>query len=915
MATRRKPLLSLAASSADQGVQLPAQGLYDLIERADALVRQARIDEAITAYREWLSGPTDGVAHLALFNLGVLLGSAGRTEETMAVYRKTLLMAPGFFEPRINLGNLLESQGHLDDAIDLWRSVADTSLSPAELAAGHQQNLQIMALNHMGRVLECSRRYPEAEEALRRSLEKNPQQADVIQHWVHLRQKQCKWPVYQTLPGLSVAELLEATSPLAMLAHTDDSGLQLLSARRFVQRKLHHQEEQLCAGQPYAHQRLRVGFLSGDLCVHAVGLLLSEAIASLDRSQFEVVALDYSRDDGTELQDRLRKAFDERHPIGAMSDAQAARLIRDKEIDVLVDLHGLSSGTRPGILARRPAPVQVTWLGFIGSSALPWIDYVIADAFSLPSDLGAFFSEKVLRMTTPFLPRDSKRAAGAAATRAELGLPEDKFIFASFNNAYKLNPDMFASWMAILRASPHSVLWLLDDNPEASRNLSLAASQAGIHPDRLIFTPRTGFTDFISRLSLADLFLDNHPYNAGSTARDALAAGLPLLTLSGKSFVSRMAGSLLWHLKIPELITFSHAEYVQTAVSLSTDTDQLRGLRERLLKSQSKPDTIEAQAAALGRVLLQAAGRLPVQSSAPTCAQIEQSVRAKVVAGMDGSDLDGDPRFQVYQIAYSDDTMSQIPPAFRALDNRANPRPDWQEYWPIREFLLHEALDEQAYYGFLSPRFTEKTGLDSPALMKFLRETPDDIDVVTISPQADMGAFFLNVFEQNETFDPGFARVAQEFINTLGMDIELDNLLMDSRHIVFSNYLFAKPKFWREWLKVNESLFTLCETGPSTWLKDALLAPTTYRDNLQRKVFLSERIASLLLATQPWKVRCYSTFQCSWSSSRLGDLKEEAILSDALKIAMSEAGQPEYRAAFARLRRRLLEQPLPALTA
>ena len=915
MAIQRKSSLSLAASNADQERQLPARGLYDLIEHADALVRQARVNEAINAYHDWLLGPTEGVAHLALFNLGVLLGSSGRTEEAMGAYRKAILMAPGFFEPHINLGNLLESQGRLQEAIDQWRTVADACRADPEPATGHQRSLQILALNHIGRVLESCQRYPEAEEALRHSLEKNPQQPDVIQHWVHLRQKQCKWPVYEALPGLSVAEMLEATSPLAMLAHTDDPGLQLLTSRRFVQRKLCYQEGHLCAGQRYAHQRLRLGFLSGDLCVHAVGLLLSDAIGSLDRTQFEVVAFDYSRDDGTDVQDRLRKTFDQRHLIGHLSDAEAAKLIHASEIDVLVDLHGLSSGTRPGILAQRPAPVQVTWLGFIGSSALPWVDYVIADGFSLPTDLAPFFTEKVLRMTTPFLPRDSTRAVGSAMTRAELGLPEEKFVFASFNNAYKLNPDMFAAWMTILRASPNSVLWLLDDNPEATRNLSLAASRAGITTDRLIFTPRTGFADFVSRLALADLFLDNHPYNAGSTARDVLAAGLPLLTLSGKSFVSRMAGSLLWHLGIPELITFNHAEYVQNAIALSTDPDKLRDLRERISKSQRLLNTTEEQAKALGHVLLQAAGRLTVQSRALTCGQIEQSVRSKEVDGAECVNPNNDPRFQVYQIAYSDETMGQIASPFKVLDNRENPRSDWQEYWPIREFLLREALDEQAYYGFLSPRFTEKTGLNGAALMQFLRDTPDDIDVITISPQADMGAFFLNVFEQNETFDPGFSRVAQEFINTLGMDIHLDDLLMDSRHIVFSNYLFAKPTFWREWLKINEALFALCEAGPSGWLKDALLAPTSYRDNLQRKVFLSERMASLLLATQPWKVRCYSTFQCSWSSSRLGDLKEEAILSDALKIAMAEAGQPEYRAAFARLRRRLLEQPIPALTA
>lgn len=911
MSVKRKPALSLATSTAAEGpVPSLAKDLYALITEVDGLVRESRVEDAIAAYRNWLGGDTGSVAHMALFNLGVLLSSVGRANEAIDAYLRAIAIAPRFFEPRINLGHLFESQGNIEQAVALWCSVADAHLLPADGITAHQRQLQIVALNHLGRVLESCHRYPEAEAALHRSLTLNPLQPDVVQHWVHLRQKQCKWPVYETLPGLPVADQLGATSPLAMLAHADDPSLQLITSRQFVERKLCFEETALCASASYGHLRLRIGFLSGDLCVHAVGLLLGDAIQSLDRSQFEVIAFDFSRDDGTAVQHRLRQAFDQRHQIGHLSDTEAARLIHVSEIDVLVDLHGLSSGTRQGILAMRPAPVQVTWLGFIGSSALPWVDYVIADAFSLPADLEPFFSEKVLRMNTAFLPQDSARAVGSSLTRAEVGLPEDKFVFASFNNSYKLNPVMFSTWMSILKQSPNSVLWLLDDNPEATRNLLRTASEAGIGADRLIFTPRTGFADFISRLSLADLFLDNHPYNAGSTARDALAAGLPLLTLSGQSFVSRMAGSLLWHLGVPELITFHHAEYIQRAISLAADTQKLSDLRHRIENARNSPVARQAQANALGDVLMQAAGRLPIQGGALTSIQIQQRLLVKENQEASLIESSRDRRFKLYQIAYSKETMAKIKPPFKVLDNCTNLRPDWQEYWPIRKFLLSEHLDESAYYGFLSPRFTEKTGLDGAALMQFLRETADDIDVITISPQADMSAFFLNVFEQNDTFDPGFTAVAQEFVDYAGLAIDLKNLLMDSRHVVFSNYLIAKPRFWREWLHLNERLFALCESGPDDSLRQALLVPTSYRDNLQRKVFLSERIASLLLATQSWKVRCYSTFQCSWSSSRLGYLKEEAVLSDALKIAMAEAGQPEYRAAFARLRQCVISQRL-----
>ncbi len=897
MSTRRTNLLNLPQQHGRS--RPPLAAFNQLIATAESLQRQGRIDDAIDAYRDFIAGGPPEFAHAARFNLGVLLGQAGRIDEAIAAYGDARAGHPEFLEPGINLGNLLELQGRHDEALAAWSAVADID------AAGdtHRRALQLQALNNMGRLMEACRRYPDAEEALRRSLALDPAQPDVIQHWVHLRQKQCAWPVYLPLPGLPVADMLAATSPLAMLAHSDDPGLQLMASRGFVQRKIRPPEGTLAGGRQYGHERLRIGYLSGDLCVHAVGLLLAEVIERHDRRRFDIVAFDYSRDDGTDYQTRLRAAFDRVHPIGGMTDAQAAELIAACEIDVLVDLHGLSSGTRPGILALRPAPVQATWLGFIGSSALPWIDYVIADDFSVSADMEPFFTEKVLRMATPFLPRDSRREQGGALSRAAVGLPDDAFVFASFNNAYKLNPDMFAAWMDILRQVPGSVLWLLDDNPTATGNLSRAAEAAGIDAARLVFAQRTGFADFVARLRVADLFLDNHPYNAGSTAQDALAAGLPMLTLSGRSFVSRMAGSLLVHAGLDELVTFSHADYVSTAVALAQDPARMDAIRGRLASRNADAGGPDAQARALEAVLLQAAGRAAAETPVASRAQIEQVVRTRRAALVAPPD---DARFALHQIAYSADTLARVKPPFRVMNNLANPRPDWQEYWPIRQFLLNETLDEDRYYGFFSPRFAEKTGLDGERLQAFLRDTPHDIDVVTFSPQADMGAFFLNVFEQNDVFDPGFAGIAQSFIDHAGMDVRIDRLLMDSRHIVFSNYFVARPRFWREWLCVNEKLFALCESGPASELRDALLAPTNYRDDLQRKVFLSERIASLLLATQSWRVRSYSTFQCAWSATRLGDLKSEAVLSDALKIAMSVVDHPEYRAAYARLRDELV---------
>ena len=267
--------------------------------------------------------------------------------------------------------------------------------------------------------------------------------------------------------------------------------------------------------------------------------------------------------------------------------------------------------------------------------------------------------------------------------------------------------------------------------------------------------------------------------------------------------------------------------------------------------------------------------------------------------------LPGNRHAALFQIGWSDDVLQQIEPGYGVLDNRFDDRHDWREYWPIRKFLLGQALDEQTYYGFFSPKFITKVGLSHSAVLEFIAAAPEETDVFTFSPQPDMGSFFLNVFEQNELFDPGFVTASEAFLAAAGMPLALSNLVMDSRQIVFSNFIVAKPAFWRSWLALNEKLFAVCE-GEDTLLKTMLTHATTYPGKVERKVFLMERIASLLLTITPsWKVRAYDTFQCAWSATKLGEQKLEAVISDALKIAMREQGYPEYATAFNIMRGRL----------
>jgi hypothetical protein len=246
-------------------------------------------------------------------------------------------------------------------------------------------------------------------------------------------------------------------------------------------------------------------------------------------------------------------------------------------------------------------------------------------------------------------------------------------------------------------------------------------------------------------------------------------------------------------------------------------------------------------------------------------------------------------QIKAYTIAYTPQLFASVKAPFLPLDHTANERSDWQEYWPIRKFLLNTELDEDDLYGFLSPRFTDKTGLDGARLMSFLSNEGVGKDVVTISPQPDMGAMFLNVFTQNELFDPGFCETADIFFKTIGLDLDTKSCVMDSTHIVFSNYFFAKPAFWRRWLHINERIFYLCEEQSDFATKIGLLNNTSYRDGVQRKVFLMERVASVLLATEPnWQVGNYNTFLCAYSASRLNEFPVECQTADALKIAWNK---------------------------
>ena len=542
--------------------------LAELFTTCEQLQQAGNADEALHTYKSWLDASTDPNRFMGWFNYGSLLQSTGNTQAAEGAYRQCLAVQPRFPQALINLGLTLEKLGKRDEALQQWASL----VSQRYLQDAPASDMITMALNHIGRVQEELKHYELAEQALEQSLAIDPKQTPALQHWIHIRQKSCAWPVYKPLPNITQNAMLMATSPLAMLALTDDPVQQLLTAFAFVERTYSFKEEFLSKERVYNHAKLRIGFVSGDLCVHAVGLLLAELIEGIDRTKHEVVAYDFSPEDGTAHRARLKKAFDHVRPIHTLTDRQVAEQVLEDEIDVLIDLHGLSSGARPGIFALHPAPKQGTYLGFIGTTGMPWFDFVIADRYALPQELTQYFTEKPLYIEGSFIPLTKDETPLREASRAEFGLSEEAFVMAAFGNVYKITPEMFATWMGLLKEIPRAVLWIIDDNPTTTANLKAHAVAANADLRRIQFTPRTTHIEYKAKLRLADVFLDTFPYNCGSTTNDVVQAGVPVVTISGKTLVSRMGGSILRNTQNQDLVCSSFSEYKDKVSALYQGT-------------------------------------------------------------------------------------------------------------------------------------------------------------------------------------------------------------------------------------------------------------------------------------------------------------------------------------------------------
>lgn len=584
--------------------------LSDLHRRGIELHKLGRFSEALALYEEALITRRSTELHC---DRALALWELGRSEEAIEAYDTAIAISPASVTAHYNRAVMLYRLHRLPDALAgydravslradlpfLWNNRAGVLQAMGRYIESLQsldQALKLDANNarahyNRGALLLLMERYDEAIAAVEDALRLNPNHPEALGVLASAALKSCNWSLVAELAPLIKTETMAGRvvlSPLMVLNCSDDPALQRKSAELNLAIDLATAHapthpKPLWHGEAYYHKRIRVAYMSSDLREHPVGANALSLFKNHDRRRFETVGLFTGQDDGSVLHQRIAKAFDHFHYVADSSDEAIARQIREMEVDVLIDLNGQTHGWRPAVYAYRPAPVIATWLGFSGTMGAEFIDYVIADAVVAPLDHQKFFSERILHLPNSYWPAFTPPSL-RAIDRDQVGLPASGFVFACFNNPWKIGASQFDAWMRLLHVVPHSVLWLRNDNEALTRKLRREANSRGIDPLRLVFAPRTGtLEDHLARHQAADLFLDTFPYNGHTTTADALAAGRPVVTMKGIGFASRVAASLLRSAGLADLITETLRDYEELASTLARDLDRLTMLRKQLI--------------------------------------------------------------------------------------------------------------------------------------------------------------------------------------------------------------------------------------------------------------------------------------------------------------------------------------------
>lgn len=563
--------------------------LLDLLRLAEALGAAGQLTAAGELYKTWVAFNDNNPAiHVAYFNYAVVLSQLGDRAGAVQAFHACLKANPQFAPGHINLGRVLEDAGLIGQAVEQWSQYAEATKNLDAEAVGHRH----LVLQNIGRVLESAGKLEEAEAALLQAFELRPEAPESGQHWAALRQRQCKWPVLEPSSHVPARKMLDAMSSLTLSCYADDPMFQLAKAYRLSKTLIGARPDltrfprRLPKHKSGTGQRLRVGYLSSDLRDHAVGFALCEVLELHDRNSLEVFAYYSGNVRNTDsTQQRIKAAVYCWRDIHGLDDSSAASQIISDEIDILIDVNGYTKDARARIFAYRPAPVIVSFCGYPGSMGSPFHQYLISDGYMIPEENEIYYTEKVLRIACD-QPLDRKRPIAERPSRADVGLPEDAFVYASFNGMQKITENCFARWMTILSQTPGSLLWLLTGDEDVNQRLRDVAERNGVGPERLVFAPKVPNPMHIARIGVADLFLDTFPYGAHSTAADAITSGLPVLTMSGKTFAARFCGSIVTAAGVPEMLCSSPEDYVARAVGFAHDRKSLLKVRESIARQR-----------------------------------------------------------------------------------------------------------------------------------------------------------------------------------------------------------------------------------------------------------------------------------------------------------------------------------------
>jgi predicted O-linked N-acetylglucosamine transferase (SPINDLY family) len=572
-AGRREEAQRLCESLVQAGDDPQALGLLaEIYEASGQAARAAHILRRLLA-----AAPPDASTHR---RLGQALIASESYGEAVTSLRAALALDPGNGRAHNELGQALVHAGEHAEALQCYeRAIA---LDPADASA---HNNLAQALQRLGRPEEAGR-------ALERVLEIDGGFKLALGALVSARAEVCDFRDDKKLHDRltrAVSAGKPASTPFTFLMHSQDPSLQLRCARQFAAEQLPPSVRRAWSGARPTHGRIRVAYLSADFHEHPTATLAAGLFEAHDRHRFEITAVSFGPDDSSAMRQRLKCAFDRFLDVRSSSDAQVAQQLRSREIDIAVDLKGYTGDSRPGILARRAAPLQVSYLGYPGTTGLEEIDYLLADEIVVPPSQQAHYSEQIVYLPQCYQVNDSRRAiAEQAPRREEVGLPESGFVFCCFNSPTKIRPAVFDIWCRLLKQVPGSVLWLLQADPVATRNLKHEASERGVDAQRLVFAPRISQPEHLARHRLADLFLDTLPCNAQTSCSDALWSGLPVLTCLGNTFAGRVAGSALRAAGLPELIAQDLKQYAARALELARKPARLAELRSRLASNRDQ---------------------------------------------------------------------------------------------------------------------------------------------------------------------------------------------------------------------------------------------------------------------------------------------------------------------------------------